>query len=682
MVNLEEPVGHIKGIGPKTSMIMNSIGIFTIEDLLEHFPRYYEDRSVIKPISSLKDGETASVVGVVSLIDRDRYTSTGKHITRIILKNETGFLVGVWYNQRFIRKNFKIGEKYLFYGTAEKVFTEMQIINPEYEKIDETAPKGIIPVYPAAKNLSQKTIRNSIERVLNQAELCETLPEELRERYGLCSISYAMRNIHFPDSMEKVESSRRRIKFEELLLLQLGLMLEKKSIDSDRKGISFNIAADLKSFVSNLPFKLTNAQKNAAMDVLNDMKLKKPMNRLLQGDVGSGKTVVAIIALYNAVKNGYQGAMMAPTEILASQHMETLKSFYNGCGISIELLTSKLSKKQKDEIKEKIKNGSINIVVGTHAIIQNDVEFNKLGLVITDEQHRFGVRQRALLGQKGENPDVLVMTATPIPRTMALFIYGDLDISVIDELPPGRQKIDTFVVRPKIRQRIYNFVRKEIKAGRQAYVVCPLVDESDALKAESAIQMAEKLSNEFLKGLSVGLLHGKMKPSEKDAIMEDFKDGKISVLVSTTVIEVGINVPNATIMIVENADRFGLSQLHQLRGRVGRGKYKSCCILISDLKSDNARERMKAMKETDNGFEIAEKDLKLRGSGEFFGTRQHGLPELKMADLFTDSEILKITNTVSKELISSGKIYEPRFDALRREVEGKFKDRAQTVAFN
>lgn len=684
MVNLEEPVMHIKGIGPKISTIMNSINIFTAGDLLTHFPRAYEDRSIIKPINALKDGETASVVGEISLLDRDRYTSTGKHVTRIILKNETGFLVGVWYNQKFIRKNFKLGEKYLFYGTVNRMFTEVQIINPEYEKMDGTDLRGIIPVYPAAKNLSQKTIRGAIEKVLIQADIetYEILPQKLRERYGLCSIGSAIRNIHFPDSMEKVYISQRRIKFEELLILQLGLMLEKKRIDDDREGISFDIAPGLKEFISNLPFKLTNAQKKAVSDVLSDMRHKQPMNRLLQGDVGSGKTVVAIIALYNAVKNGYQGAMMAPTEILASQHYETLKSFYKSCGISIELLSSKVSKKQKDEIKDRIKDGSIDIVVGTHAIIQGDVEFKNIGLVITDEQHRFGVRQRALLGQKGINPDVLVMTATPIPRTMALFIYGDLNISAIDELPPGRQKIDTYVVRPAIRQRVYNFVRKEIKNGRQAFVVCPLIDESDTLEAESAIQMAEKLKNEFLRGLNVGLLHGKMNPQEKDAIMEDFIEGKISVLVSTTVIEVGIDVPNASIMIVENADRFGLSQLHQLRGRVGRGRFKSCCILISDMKSDTARERMKAMKETDNGFEIAEKDLKLRGTGEFFGTRQHGLPELKMADIFADVGILKITNSVSRELVSSGSIDEPEYDKLREAVENKFKDRAEKITFN
>lgn len=684
MLNLEEPVGHIKGIGPKISMAMNSIGISSIGDLLTHFPRCYEDRSIIKPISGLKDGETAAVAGEVSLIDRDRYTGTGKVITRIVLKNDTGFLVGVWYNQRFMRKNFKIGEKCLFYGVVTKMFTEMQIVNPEYEKIDGDMPKGIIPVYPAAKNLSQKIIRGAIGRILSEldTESYEIIPESIRQKYGLCSIYYALKNIHFPDSMDRVAISTKRIKFEELLVLQLGLMLEKRDIDTIREGISFSIAEGLKDFISDLPFKLTDAQNKALGEVLGDMKLKKPMNRLLQGDVGSGKTVIAVIALFNAVKNGYQGAMMAPTEILASQHMETLKSFLSGFGIRIELLSSKVPKKRKDEIKQGIKDGSIDIVVGTHAIIQGDVEFNNLGLVITDEQHRFGVRQRALLGQKGKNPDVLVMTATPIPRTMALFVYGDLDISIIDELPPGRQKIDTFVVRPVIRQRIYNFVRKEIKAGRQAYVVCPLIDESDAYEAESAIQMEEKLKKEFLFGLSVGLLHGKMKPQEKDDIMTDFNEGRISVLVSTTVIEVGINVPNASIMIVENADRFGLSQLHQLRGRVGRGQYKSCCILISDMKTDNARDRMQAMRETENGFEIAEKDLKLRGTGEFFGTRQHGLPELKMADIFADVDILKVTNSISRELVSSGKIYEPEFDMLRETIEKKFGDRNEKIAFN
>lgn len=683
MLELEKPVQYIKGIGPKISLLFNRINIFSIEDLITHFPRAYQDRRLVKPIYSLKDGDVAPVVGEVCLIDRGHYTSTGKHMVRVVLKNDTGMIAGVWFNQRYIMNNFKIGEKCLFYGRVSAGFGEKRIINPEYEIIEGNSSSSIIPIYPSTKNLSQKVIRNALFKVLNSEEINfqESLPEDILQKYGLCRLSDAFKNIHFPNDNLQVTEAEKRIKFEELLELQLGLMLERQRI-GENNGISFSIADELKSFISGLNFKLTNAQKKAVKEILCDMKSNKQMNRLVQGDVGSGKTIVAAIAIFNAVKCGYQCAMMAPTEILASQHCGTLKELFGDFGINVELLSGKVTQKQKDEIKKKLKSGEIDVITGTHAVIQEDVEFKNLGLVITDEQHRFGVRQRALLNMKGKNPDVLVMTATPIPRTMALFIYGDLDISIIDELPPGRQKVDTYAVKPVMRQRVYNFVKKEIQKGRQAYIVCPLVEESDALNAQSAVETAESLEKGFLSGVRIGLLHGRMKPSEKDDIMMKFKNKEIDVLISTTVIEVGINVPNATVMVIENADRFGLAQLHQLRGRVGRGTEKSYCVLISEMNTEESRKRMKIMKELSDGFMIAQKDMEIRGTGEFFGTRQHGLPELKLADIFKDARILKTTNELAKELIQSGRIFNDECSILREKVMKKFRQKVDNVAFN
>lgn len=682
-MDIRKPVQFIRGIGPKTSMLFNRIDVFSIYDLLTHFPRAYEDRRFVRPIGSLKEGDMASVIGEVCLIDKGRYTKSGRHMAKVVIKNETGMISGVWFNQKYIISNFKIGDKVLFFGKVSLSFNEKQIINPEFEKVDEEISNCITPIYPSTKNLSQKTIRNAVLKVLNSGDIGfdETLPERVLSEYGLCTREEAIRNIHFPEDNIHLNKALYRLKFEELLELQLGLMMERDRVCKNN-GISFKISDELKGFVSSLPFILTRAQKKAVNEILSDMKSSKQMNRLVQGDVGSGKTIVAVIALFNAVKNGYQGAMMAPTEILASQHYESLKSLYKGFNINVEYLSGKISKQQKDEIKERLRCGDIDIIIGTHAVIQEDVDFMNLGLVITDEQHRFGVRQRAKLSAKGMNPDILIMTATPIPRTMALFIYGDLDISLIDELPPGRQKVDTYAVRPGVRGRIYNFVRSQIKNGRQAYIVCPLIEESDVLDAESAVETAEKLKREYLKDISVGLLHGRMKPDEKDEIMNRFKNKEIDVLVSTTVIEVGINVPNATIMVVENADRFGLAQLHQLRGRVGRGSEKSYCILVSSMETNEAINRMKIMQELSDGFKIAEKDMESRGTGEFFGTRQHGLPELKLADIFADAKILKITNELSKKLVSSGAIYTKELEKLKKEVENKFDQKKEQVALN
>ncbi len=675
MLELEKPVQTIKGIGPKTSEMMNRIDIFSIKDLLMHFPRKYEDWNFTKPVSSLSDGDETAVRGRVYLIDNSKYTSGGKHITRVLLKNDTGFISGVWFNQKYIGKNFKPGEEYIFYGRVSCIYGDKQIINPEYEKVCRDMKNRIVPVYSLTKNLSQKLIRNAILNILNSDEniMDEIMPSDILKRYGLTGINQALSNIHFPGSFHELNEAQKRLKFDELLILQLGLMMERNKIEG-YKGISFKISKELKNFISALPFQLTNAQKRVVNEILNDMKSDKQMNRLIQGDVGSGKTVVAQIALFNAVKNGYQAAFMAPTEILAMQHFESLVSLFAGYDICIKLLSGSQSKNKKDEIKYELKAGKIDIIVGTHALIENDVEFRNLGLVITDEQHRFGVRQRALLNQKGDKPDILVMTATPIPRTMALFIYGDLDVSIIDELPPGRKKVETYVVSPAMRRRIYNFVKSEVQKGRQAYVVCPIIDDSDTLDIESAINTAEKLKKDYLKGIRIGLVHGRLKSEDKDDMLLKFKNGEIDVLVSTTVIEVGIDVPNASVIVVESADRFGLSELHQLRGRVGRGKYKSYCILIADMENEISKERMKIISKTSDGFKISEKDLRLRGTGEFFGVRQHGLPELKIANLFEDINILRETNKLARELVKSGRIYyDEEYSMLRNITGNKFK---------
>jgi ATP-dependent DNA helicase RecG len=683
MIGLDSSTMQIKGVGPKTSILLSRIGINTVLDLLMHFPRSFEDRNAVKSINILSDGDIASIIGEVAIIERGSYSRSGKHLTRIVFKSGNEFITAIWFNQKYLSKNFSAGEKYLLYGKISKSIGEAHILSPDYEIFDDGDTGEIVPVYPSTKNLSQKAIRNFLDWVVHheRVELTETIPEYIRLEFKLCDINYAIKSIHFPQILSDIKEAERRIKFHELFILQLGLMMERKR-NWGSKGISFNRQLRVQQFIKDLPYKLTKAQEKAVDNILLDMESHRQMNRLIQGDVGSGKTIVAVTAIYNAILNGYQSAMMAPTEILASQHYETLASYLEPYGIRVALLSGKIPKKQKAEIGEGINKGSIDVVIGTHTLIQDIIEFHKLGLVITDEQHRFGVRQRAVLSQKGSSPDVLVMTATPIPRTMALFLYGDLDISIIDELPPGRQKIETYPVKPSMRQRVYNFVKKEIQAGRQAYVVCPIIEDSDTLEAESAVNMAQMLKDRYLKGVNVELLHGKMKPADKDEIMNDFKNGKVDVLVSTTVIEVGINVPNASIMVVESADRFGLAQLHQLRGRVGRGEYKSYCILIADMETEISRERLKTMKEVSDGFIIAERDMMLRGTGEFFGTRQHGLPELKMADIFRDSNILNAANCYAKELVATGRIYEDRLKALRLEVEKKFKIDAESITLS
>lgn len=677
-------IKNLKGIGPKLSENLKSLGIYTVKDAIYYFPRSYEDRNNIKPFSEMIDGEFVSFEAEVDRIFPVRRTMSRKTITRILFKNESGYIVGIWFNQPYIKSSFTIGEKLFLFGKVSRKNGELQIADPGYEKNIDKTTSGINPIYPINKNISQKMLRKIIKQALENMDnvVFEIFNEDIRKIYCLPEIKNTLYNIHFPSDMQILDRAIYRMKFEELLILQLCLFMAKNEFINGRVAVPVEVSSAMKEIKEALPFELTGAQSRTVREMLIDMKKTIPMNRLVQGDVGSGKTIVAAIGLINTAMNGYQAAMMAPTEILAEQHFNSISSFAGSFNLKTALIKGSTPQKEKKEILKRIANGDINIIIGTHSLIQDSVEFKNLAFVVTDEQHRFGVRQRAALINKGNNPHVLVMTATPIPRTLALFIYGDMDISIIDELPPGRKKIETYFAESNKRDRIYNFVKKEINSGRQAYVVCPLVEESEKLNAESAVETQEKLAGLYFQNYNVGLLHGKMSTKEKDEVMERFKKGDIHVLVATTVVEVGVNVPNATIMIIENGDRFGLAQLHQLRGRVGRGVHKSYCILISDVKSKECIERMKIMCETNDGFKIADKDLELRGSGEFFGLRQHGLPELKIADISKDLELVKKTRDIARELIDSNRIYSNEYKALKDEMDKFFANNTDTANFN
>lgn len=686
MSDLKKDIQFVKGIGPKKAYKLNKLGIFTLKDLLYYFPRQYEDRNNLKKIVELKNEDKATIKALIVGITTSN-PRKGMTLTKVDVKDETGYAKLVFFNQPYISNTFKSGDTILVFGKVKKEFKNIEFSSCEIEHLSNS-PKNtckIMPIYPLTFGVTNKEIISIIKSVLSNKELIikEYLPKGIIDKYKLCSIDYAIRNIHSPSNKESFKIALYRIIFEEFLILQLGLFMFKNGV-TEVEGIKFEENEKLKDIISSLPFKLTKAQNRALNEIIEDMKSPKVMNRLVQGDVGSGKTVVALLALANCVLNGYQGALMAPTEILAEQHYisltETLKEF----GMNVELLVGSLTKKQKEKILERVKNKEIDILIGTHALIEDKVEFDRLGLVITDEQHRFGVRQRGKLSDKGNNPDVLVMTATPIPRTLALILYGDLDISIIDELPPGRQPIDTIAVSKDKRDRAYNnLVRAEVEKGRQVYIVCPLVEESEAIEAKAAVELVEELKQEYFSDLKVGLLHGKMKASEKESIMKSFKNKELDILVSTTVIEVGVNVPNATLMIIENAERFGLAQLHQLRGRVGRGKHKSYCILIYASKSEVCRQRMSIMEETNDGFKISEKDLEIRGPGEFFGTRQHGLPELKIANIFKHMKILKIAQQEARYIIGEDlKLQKFENKLLKNEIIDKFEYAAREISLN
>ena len=653
MLDLTKDVKYVKGVGPNRVKLLNKIGIYNLGDLITYYPRDYEDRSKPRMIQNLVNGEDSLIKAVaVSRVVEIRLKNR-MCMYKLVVQDETAKCTIIWFNQSYLKNKFIIGETYYFFGKANIRMGKFEMSSPVFDDVNTKNNTGrIIPIYSSTYSLSQNTIRKIIENGLEMVDgnLEENMPEYILDNYNLLGINEATKKVHFPESFEEFKEARKRLVFEELLTMQVALLGLKNKYSRDIKGIEFAKEYKFSDIINDLPFNLTNAQIRVLQEIENDMEKDKSMNRLLQGDVGSGKTIVSIIAAYKAVKSGYQAAIMAPTSILASQHLESFTEILEKYNIRCELLISSITKKKNEAILEKLKNGEIDVLIGTHAILEDNVIFKNLGLVVTDEQHRFGVRQRSKIASKGKNPDVLVMTATPIPRTLALILYGDLDISIIDELPPNRKKIDTFAVTKQMEERVNNFIKKQIEEGRQCYIVCPLVEENEEIDAKSVLELAEKYKNETFKEYKVEYIHGKMRPKEKDEIMLEFKEGKIDILISTTVIEVGVNVPNSSIMVIENAERFGLAALHQLRGRVGRGEYKSYCILKYNSKSDVVRQRMKIMQDTNDGFVIAEKDLELRGTGEFFGTKQHGIPDFKIANLFEDIPILKMVQDLSKKI--------------------------------
>lgn len=682
MTELTTSVRYLKGIGEKKALAFEKLGVRTLRDLLSYFPARYEDRTVFCPIAAAPEGESVCIRAVVADTPRLARVRRGMELVKFRAVDESGSVNITYFNQNYVKDYLARGDSVCFFGKIERTGGWASMTNPAYEKEDK--PRGvtgcILPVYRMNAALNQRAIRDAVRQGLDSCadQLPELLSEELRERNRLCQARYAYENVHFPPDFDALAIARRRLVFEELFLLAcaLGTMRAERTRESGLRMRS----ADFESFYAALPFAPTGAQKRAIAEAAADLCGGFVMSRLVQGDVGSGKTLVAAALCWLCRENGFTSAFMAPTEILAEQHCATLSGLLAPFGMRVGKLTGSMSAKEKREARAAIRAGDYDLVVGTHALFSEDVEYARLGLIVTDEQHRFGVKQRSALIAKGERPHVLVMSATPIPRTLALMIYGDLDVSVIDELPPGRQKVDTFAVDESCRARLNGFIRKLAGEGRQCFVVCPKVEDEEegGGGVKSAEEHAKELAAVFPE-LRVGCVHGRMKPKDKDAVMSAFARGETDILVATTVIEVGVDVPNAALMIVENAERFGLSQLHQLRGRVGRGAFKSWCILVSDSKGADVRARLSIMTRTNNGFEIAEEDLRLRGPGDFFGSRQHGLPEMHVADLGADTQVLKTAQEEAKALLAADPQLEmPAHSALRERVAALFREGADS----
>lgn len=655
MADLNTDVRYIKGIGEAKAKALGKLGIFTLGDLIGWFPRRYEDRRETRPISSLIPGETACVAAMIASEPKVSHIRKGMDLVKVRAVDDTGALDVTFFNQSWLKNQLRVGETYIFYGRAEGSLLRKTMAGPVVEPEGRREFTGrIVPVYPLTAGVSQLLLSRAIRQGLDECAdiLPDCLPDSVRQTHGLCRVNYAYENIHFPESPEALDIARRRLAFEELFFFAIGLKL----LRSRRETVSVEPfrPVDMAPFYDALPFILTGAQRRCVDEAIADMTAGKPMNRLCQGDVGSGKTMVAAACVYFCVKNGRQAALMAPTELLAEQHYRGLAPLLEQLGLRCALLTGSTPAKTKRSVTAQLASGELDFAIGTHALISGSVAYANLGLVVTDEQHRFGVAQRTALAEKGEHPHTLVMSATPIPRTLALILYGDLDVSVIDQLPPGRKPIETYAVTSAYYPRLYAFIRKQVEAGRQVYIVCPMVSENDDLPDErkAVTEYAQKLQSEIFPDLRVAYVHGKMKSREKDTVMSAFAAGETNILVSTTVIEVGVDVPNASLMVVENAERFGLSQLHQLRGRVGRGQHQSYCVLVSDNKNDETRQRLRAMTKTADGFKIAEEDLRLRGPGDFFGLRQHGLPGLRVADIGCDTRLLTEAQTAAEELLA------------------------------
>lgn len=683
-MQLISPVTEIKNIGGEREKLLASLNIHTVGNLVEYFPRDYDDRTDVLTVAELKAGDTATFTARIAA-NTEVMRAKRLVIAKTLLTDGTGNIEAVWYNQPYMKNTLKQGQLYLFTGKISEKFNRLQVESPEFEPLkpngEPVSGGRIVPIYTTTKKLSQKILRQLIRSVLDEVtpQLSEFIPERIRRKYKLCERSFAINNIHFPQDDESFFMARRRLVFEELFLLQTKLLQLKGNIREKPASLAVK-NLDYRPLLNQFSFNLTTAQKRTVDEICNDFKSGLCMNRLIQGDVGCGKTAVAMIAAYICIKNGAQAALMAPTDVLAMQHYKGFCEAFETLGIKCSLLTSALKKKEKQAVYLALENGETDMVIGTHALIQDAVSFKNLGLVITDEQHRFGVKQREILTEKGVGVHALVMTATPIPRTLALILYGDLDISVIDELPPGRQEIATYAMHTSYYPKIYGFIRREAEAGRQIYIICPMIEENEKMQLKAVTEYATELKDGALSGLRVELLHGKMTNDEKQCIMSEFAEGNIDVLVSTTVIEVGINVPNATVMVIENADRFGLSALHQLRGRVGRGSAKSYCILVSDTKGKTALERLKIMCATNDGFVISEKDLTLRGPGDFFGTRQHGLPEMKIANLYKDIDILKEVQQASIELYRRDpELIMSENEPLRRKITEIFESGSEKI---
>ena len=674
MARLSDPITILKGIGPAKAKQFANLNIFTLQDLICHFPRGYEDRTKLLTIDKLEVDVPACFKAMVMNTPRTHNIRKGLDITRVQIADHTARLNVTFFNNRYAADNLQYGKEYIFYGTLSGDYAGYGMTNPVFEALESqpVTTRRVLPIYPLTAGLTNAAVLKAVQQAL---AICDTppeiLPEWVRREYGILGADRAYYAIHEPATMAEAEMAKKRLIFEEFFVFSAGLSLM-RAARANKKAASYR-DTDLTPFLGALPFTLTGAQSRAISQIAGDLTRGTPMNRLVQGDVGSGKTMVAAAAAYLAVKNGHQAALMAPTEILAEQHYRSLQKLLSPLGVRVSLLTGSLTPKTKKDLRAVIAAGETDFAIGTHALVTDSTEFARLGLVIADEQHRFGVAQRSALSAKGADPHLLVMSATPIPRTLALLMYGDLEVSILDELPPGRQQIDTFLVNESYRARLNGFIRKQVQEGHQCYVVCPAVEESDGLDLTSATVWAETLQKTVFPDLRVALLHGQMKGAEKEAVMSAFARGEADVLVATTVIEVGVDVPNATLMVIEDADRFGLSQLHQLRGRVGRGSAKSYCVLNSQTKSPEAKARLKAFCSTTDGFKIAEEDLKMRGPGDFFGARQSGMPVFRVANLSCDLQTLTQAQQASKDWIEQeGTAGTPEAQALRARIRTLF----------